>query len=328
MKLLTKAVCRTFCLAPLVLLGMMDLASCGVFKWRLVTAEHQPHSLEFLSLFFTDPNYGWAITPSQLLQTSDGGKTWSERLADDNKTFYSLEFVSQTTGFIVGTQRKAEGRTALILKTEDSGRSWSETPLVLPASQFQLHDISFCSPQVGWAVGADLIIHTTDAGQTWNTQRSGKNEEMLFSIACVSPERAWVVGQNGLILQTKDGGRSWSNQDSGTTDKLVRVRFFGNEGWIVGGSAEKATLLRTADGGGSWERLQLDTSAALFDIYMNGQQGWLVGQTGTILETNDGGRTWQREKSPTDNDLVSVFFLDPDTGWIGGNKHTLLRLSN
>lgn len=332
MTLFIKTVCRTLCLASLVLLGMIDFASCNVSKWRLVTTEPHPHSLEFLSLFFTDPNHGWAITPSQLLETSDGGKTWSERLAGDDKTFYSLEFVSQSIGFIVGTQRKAEGRAALILRTEDNGKSWSESAINIPISningQLQLHSISFCNSQIGWAVGADLILHTTDGGQTWETQRSGKNAEVLFGVACVTPERAWLVGQDGLILQTKDGGQSWSHQDSGTRDNLVRVRFFGNSGWIVGGSAGKGTLLRMRDGGASWERVPLDVSAALFDIYINGQQGWLIGTAGTILQTSDGGQTWQRERSPADNDLVSIFFLNPQKGWIGGDRHTVLRLSD
>lgn len=109
-------------LASLVLLGLMVFVACGKSRWRLVSAEPHPHTLEFVSLFFGDSDHGWGITPLQLLETSDGGKTWVERLRSDDKSFYSMEFVSQSTGFVVGGQRKVGHREALIVRTDDSGK--------------------------------------------------------------------------------------------------------------------------------------------------------------------------------------------------------------
>ncbi len=318
----------------LALLITGGFGSCATSNWQILTQDNVSDGLDIISINFTNSNHGWALTAFQLLETNDGGKTWTAQLeSDDGKmAFYSFDFISLTTGFIVGVQRKGEGRATLILRTIDGGKTWQESPFNVSSpnakAPLQLNSVSFCNPQVGWAAGSDLILHTTDGGQTWETQRSGKNEEVLFGVACVSPERAWVVGQDGLILQTKDGGRSWSRQDGGTTDNnLVRVRFFGDSGWIVGGRAGNGTLLRTRDGGAKWERLQLNTSEALFDIYMNGQQGWIAGASGTILHTNDSGQTWQRERSPTNNDLTSIFFLNQQQGWIGGDKRTILRLA-
>jgi photosystem II stability/assembly factor-like uncharacterized protein len=171
--------------------------------------------------------------------------------------------------------------------------------------------VSFCNDRVGWAVGSGLILHTVNSGESWEIQRPYNKDETLFSIACLSPERAWVVGTDGLILQTKDGGKTWSQQDSGTKLNLVRVRFFGSDGWITGGMAGKGILLRTRNGGESWETAPLETSVPLLDIYVSGLQGWIVGAEGTILQSNDGGQAWQQQKSPTDNDLTSLFFLNP-----------------
>ena len=63
----------------------------------------------------------------------------------------------------------------------------------------------------------------------------------------------------------------------------------------------------------------------LFDIYMSENTGWIAGAAGTLLHTDDGGNTWSREPSSTTNDLTCIFFLDNDTGWIGGDKLTLLQ---
>lgn len=188
--------------------------------------------------------------------------------------------------------------------------------------------VAFTDIKHGWALTVFQLLETNDGGQIWERQRSGNKEEVFFGVACISPERASAVGQDGLILQTGDGGKTWSRQDSGATDNLVRARFFDDSGWIVGGSAGEGTLLRTRDGGATWERVPLDASEALFDIYINGQQGWIVGANGTILHTSDGGQSWQQERSPIKDNLVGIFFLNPQQGWISGDKRTILRLSD
>ena len=312
----------------------MSFGSCTTKRWQLLHADNVSDGVAIFALSFSEANHGWALTPLQLLETVDGGQTWTEQMTSEGaeKAFYSLTFIEPATGFIVGAQRKGDGYTALILRTTNGGKTWQESPVnVAPVQDIHaphgLHSISFCGPRFGWAAGSSLILHTTNGGQTWETQRGGNNKETLFSVACVSPERAWAVGIDGLILQTADGGQSWHRQSSGTTDTLVRVRFFGDNGWIVGGLAGKGTLLRTRDGGATWEQMSLKSSEGLTDIYMNGQQGWIVGTNGTILHTKDGGQTWQQEISPTNNSLTTIFFLNQQQGWIGGDQRTILRLA-
>jgi photosystem II stability/assembly factor-like uncharacterized protein len=189
-----------------------------------------------------------------------------------------------------------------------------------------LHAVSFCDPQVGWAVGSNVIVRTTNGGQTWETQRSN-NEEVLFSVACLSPDRAWAVGQNGLILYTMDGGKSWGKQASGTTENLAHVRAAGNDVWIVGGRAGRGVLLHNRDGA-NWQTQPLDVSEALFDVYISGRLGWIVGANGTILQTTNSGQTWIQQESPTKNNLMCLFFLSSHQGWAGGDRRTLLHFAD
>lgn len=306
------------------------VAACKVSKWQLMTAGEHPHTPAFLAVSFTDPAHGWGLTPTALFETSDSGRTWISRIEDTDakRTFFSLEFVNGLTGFIVGAQRTGSDRLPLILRTTDGGKSWQDTIIKPTATNAALilNAVSFCNPQVGWAVGSNVIVRTTNGGQTWESQRSG-NEEVLFSVACLNPEHALAVGQKGLILYTMDGGKSWDRQTSGTTDNLARVRFFGEEGWIVGGMAGKSLLLRTRDAGANWRSQQLDLSEALFDIYFSGTRGWMVGANGTILQTTDSGQTWQGQESSTKNNLMCLFFLSPRQGWAAGDKQTVLRFS-
>lgn len=323
-------ICCALCLA--LMLITMGFGSCATRRWQLLTTGTAAISNEppISALAFTDANHGWAVTPAQLLETMDGGQTWTERLTGEGKAFHSLAFVSPTTGWIVGSQRDSGSYKALIMQTTDGGKTWQPQVVnVAPQQEArvapQLLSVSFCNPSVGWAVGSNVIVHTANGGQTWETQHNGNRDESLHSVECVSPERAWTVGQDGIILRTEDGGTSWTRQESGTKATLGRVRFFGDSGWVVG---LDGTLLQTRDGGAKWERQRVNLSKALFDIYINGRQGWIVGADGTILYTDDGGQTWQGQKSPTSNDLVSLFFINPHRGWAGGDKRTLLRFSD
>jgi photosystem II stability/assembly factor-like uncharacterized protein len=331
MTTITKA-CRSHRFMLLAVIGMSVALSCATSRWKILTEDSQhPHAVELISVAFTDPNHGWAINAIELWETKDGGTTWSTRLAGNNRYFHSLMFIDQNTGWIVGTKGVGEIRKVLVLRTTDGGQTWLESNVDIITSPYVkgvsgLQSVSFCTPQIGWAVGADLVIHSTDGGQTWEKQRSG-SAEVLYGVQCISPLQAWSVGQDGLVLRTENGGKNWFRQDSETTATLTRVRLFDGIGWIVGGLTEKGILLRTSEDGSKWQQVPTSTSETLFDIHMNSQQGWIVGAKGTILHSNDKGQTWDREKSPTHNDLINIFFLNPQLGWISGSKLTLVRLS-
>jgi len=309
------------------LLAITIWAACTDSNWHLVGTGEHPHDPPFLALSFTDSDHGWGITPTALFETSDGGQKWISRLesSDGRRTFVSVNFVNRHNGFIVGAQGTGTERSPLIVRTIDGGKSWQDTsiPDRSMVTRGGLHGVGFCA-DLGWAVGVNVILDTTNGGQTWEMQRKNK-DEVLFSVACLSASRACAVGQNGLILCTKDGGKTWVSQTSGTTDNLARIRFFGEDGWIVGGIAGKSVLLRTRDAGTNWQPQQLDISEALFDIYFSGTRGWIVGANGTLLQSTDGGQTWEPQVSSTKNNLMCLFFLSPHLGWAGGDKQTLLR---
>lgn len=322
--------CCALCFT-LVLFSVMCFGSCSTKRWRLVSSDSATHAPAISALAFTDSNHGWALTPWDFSETEDGGRTWTERLTSSGeRAFYSFTFVSQTTGWIVGSQRDGDTYGALIMQTTDGGKTWQRQATdIVPRQDIRraprFYSVSFCNSSSGWAAGSGVIVRTADGGQTWETQRSANTDEELLGITCISPERAWAVGQDGVILYTEDGGRTWNRQQSNTESTLLRVRFLNGNGWIVG---LNGTLLKTRDGGLTWQHQQLDSSAGLFDIYVNDRQGWIVGSEGTILHTEDGGRTWRRQESPTDNDLTSLFFINTQQGWAGGSKSTLLRFSD
>lgn len=307
-----------------LLLVICTTVACSDRGWRVLTTDPTTHALPITGLAFFDDVHGWTITPYELSQTADGGRTWKTLSLGEERSFLSLSFADPATGWIVGSQIQDGERHALIMHTSDGGRSWHQQHASITPP---LVSVKFCDTTTGWALGPKVIAHTADGGNTWQVQYSNKGDERLMGIECVSPQRAWAVADNGSVLHTEDGGITWMRQDVGTDASLLRVRFFGEDGWIVG---SRGIILRTRDGGSTWERqsLDIDSDSVLTDIHIIGEQGWLIGSPGVMFHTADAGRTWHRQKYSSDRDLLCLFFVSPHRGWAGGEKRTLLRFSD
>lgn len=297
-------------------------------RWKLLGAERGSHGTYLVDLWFTDLKRGFALTPAGLLKTKDGGRTWESALRSGlpEKVFSAVAFADEMRGWIVGGRVQDGKEMPLILHTTDGGVSWvQQTVEVNDSSPHGLYGVRFFSSQEGWAVGQGIIAHTVDAGDTWKAQRVSHNQEWLFSVDLIDSKYIWAVGKDGLILHSVDGGITWARQESSTQNSLSRIRFFGGQGWIVGSSG---TSLHLSGVDKKWVQVKININEELLDINLNGLDGWIVGSRGTILNTGDGGKTWRRQKSPTINTLSCLFFLDTNNAWIGGDKRTLLHLSD
>jgi photosystem II stability/assembly factor-like uncharacterized protein len=294
------------------------LVSCTDKQWRSLSTDTLSHDLAISDIKFLDSNHGWALTPSQLLETFDGGYKWAEKLEGKERSFYSMEFVDSATGWIVGSQINDNSTHALVLQTLDEGESWHSQQVDIDES---LLSVSFYNSKIGAAAGKNHIIYTSDGGQTWKIIYKGNNVERLRNIVCISAERIVAIGEDGLILFTEDSGKNWKHQEIEKKSTLLRVRFFGNKGWIVG---LNGVLLSSSDSGMSWIIHPLKFSTALTDIYINDLEGWIVGEDGIILKSTDGGQTWQQQISPTNQQILCLFFINPNKGWAGGQRLTFL----
>ncbi len=67
---------------------------------------------------------------------------------------------------------------------------------------------------------------------------------------------------------------------------------------------------------GTWEKMEAPTDAYLHSVcFTDSLYGWAVGDGGAIIHTGDGGNTWTLQNSGTENNIMSVFFLNRDQGW-------------
>jgi photosystem II stability/assembly factor-like uncharacterized protein len=146
--------------------------------------------------------------PLTIISSTDSGVTWHVPANpvpfhnDPDNSLGGLGFADKDLGFAVGTASREGIPTALVLRTIDSGATW--TPLFpFPEAADDYVDVAVINSQSAIAVGGatagivGAIIRTDDGGNTWQLQTSG------------APARlngvSFADGQNG---PTKPGGRA------------------------------------------------------------------------------------------------------------------------
>lgn len=218
-------------------------------------------------------------SPSYLLTTNDGGKTWKVLNFSDafRKRITKLFFYGDNSGFAVG-----EAGTLLSITGADPVIKKLPSP-----AEYLLNDGYFADNFRGAIVGgAGTILFTDDAGVSWKRSFiAGKDNKKLNTVFFLNASTGWAAGADGLIYQTVNGGKAWRKQKSGVSNDLTGV-FFNDSanGWAIG---EGGTILRSSTAGNVWERVNVKTKHRLEKIIFSGNRGWIVGFGGTILFYED-----------------------------------------
>lgn len=245
---------------------------------------------DLAEIYFLDDKHGWAVGANGTIVATDNGQDWELQTSKVGNGLKGIYFVNKDVGLAVG-------ESDTILSTKNGGRSWK----VLQGGQLgavgdddanMYNAIQFLDEETGWLAGvrvspstqgqSALIQKTTDGGQSWVTQETGK-EDILEDIFFLNASMGWAVGENGVILHTDNGGESWTEQTSGTQETLRSVGFADeNNGWATGGDFGVGAILHTTDGGETWE-LEDSTEKLVKVFVLDGKNVWLASSTGAIM---------------------------------------------
>jgi photosystem II stability/assembly factor-like uncharacterized protein len=164
-------------------------------------------NVSFLSIDFANHDTGWIGGANGVLfKTTNCGLNWIQKNTGVDTRLYGLSFVSKDTGWAGGFNYTGDSK---ILFTSTSGESWIVN-YIDPVGQ-GVENIFFTSAREGWATGLPgKIIHTTNAGISWDFQNSNVGNIHLFSGYFVTSKIGWIVGYagtgNGKIIKTNTGG--------------------------------------------------------------------------------------------------------------------------
>lgn len=214
-----------------------------------------------------------------------------------------------------GERLVAVGSRGHIVYSDDMGATWTQAPS--PTRQM-LTAVDFVDANNGWAVGHDsLILHTSDAGETWDIQyrdpaleesrdeqAGGLLERPLMDVWFRNANTGFAVGAYGLFLRTDDGGQNWEelpdlvdNEFGFHYNAMTAVK---NTGLFLVG--EMGTMYRSTDFGDTWETIQdLPYDGSLFGTAGTGRGNEVLvwGLRGNMYRSSDFGDTWEQIRLET-----------------------------
>ncbi|MCX7554784.1 YCF48-related protein [Marinicella sp. S1101] len=211
----------------------------------------------------------------------------------------------------VGNELIMVGERGHILKSNDGGQYWRQienVPVNITLTKVVVQNRNV------WAVGHDAaIIHSSDAGETWELQFYDADREVpLLSAHFVDENTGFVIGAYGTILSTTDGGQNW-NDDliSEELDYHLNDITLGEDGnYYI--AAEAGYFFRSLDAGETWEDVELPYMGSMFGVETLGDEIILFGLRGNVLSSMDQGLTWEEISASEPNNLFGATALDDD----------------
>ncbi|HWZ22365.1 MAG TPA: YCF48-related protein, partial [Cytophagaceae bacterium] len=267
-----------------------------------------------LAVDFPTPTTGYISgNNGAVYKTTDGGQTYQNICPLSGYDYYSLDFVSATTGYLVNSYSTDKGN---VYKTTDGGQNW--VLLSVPTTQWRC--VKFINTQVGFVGGGVVndsnyngnLYRTADGGNTW-TQIVISNLKSVTGIYFVDANIGHMSCDEGQVYVTSDGGQTWTLQNLNlnttlpTTQLITGDIFFknANEGYCLTRTVyyNDMFLMKTMDGGNNWSRIALPASGFTTSnsyvciAFADNNTGYISGgniteDKGVILKSTDGGSTW------------------------------------
>ena len=253
-----------------------------------VSAVDAQHAWVVATRIFT-PSHGLdtiQITYTHVLQTSDGGKTWSvlepglpgvpHSTSPSAPRIFWAALVNATTGWLNGPT------LTTLLVTRDAGHTWQQRALPVLQTKIPPNDAAtaqLAAPTFLSAQNAILPVTALSGGH--------------FTLS-------WYV--------TQDDGTTWTVTPALTLPQYSGFDYLDMTHWSVLDTTN-TTLYKTADGGQHWATSQpkADFQRIVGMQFLSATTGWAIGynipanvssmnDSDTVsspLKTSDGGQTWQ-----------------------------------
>jgi len=230
-------------------------------------------------------------------------------------------FVNDNTGFVSFANR--------LLKTTDGGTNWFTVKTFIP--QYFISTVYFINENTGWA-GIVLtqkppfayIYITHDGGVNWTTQTnivSSYISDIKFFDASTGFAFGQVRPATSLVAKTTNGGSNWTlTYPLGDYKSIMKASFIDvNTGWVCTNdfSYGNSYIYRTINSGISWVQMYPTAFSYLQSIYFINSNTGWIGGYTGINKTTNGGTNWVIQYNNGDS-VTSIKFLNDTFGWAIG----------
>ncbi|MDX2136419.1 MAG: YCF48-related protein [Saprospiraceae bacterium] len=219
--------------------------------------------------------YDFAILYMQLLQTTDGGKTWTEKLLDGFKIpgwsyINNVYFWDAQNGIVCGDPAPLDPDTVPfyeIYRTSDGGQNWTRVPKsALAAPLPGDFGLGNCYAAVGdhfwFGTVQGMLYHSPDRGATWQTYTTGMPSTGILSFAdslngiCGNN----LGGRESIVWRTVDGGKTWKDVSPAGDYNLSSAAIIPGSRYFLVTTMDSIAdgpfrTLISKDGGNTWQQI-------------------------------------------------------------------------
>lgn len=248
---------------------------------------------------------------SSLLTSIDEGSTWTD---SSTCSVAPLAASCVTTAKI---SRDAYvllvGTPGRIIRSVDSGHSWSAVPLPAPAPTLTVlcaeEDASGGILAIAGTL-EDGVYRSVDSGITWESANVGLLDMAVFSIAmsvAARDEGVILIGTLSGVFRSWNRGRSWHSLElPDCTSPVLSIAISPNAAGdcLVVAGTESGDLFRSCNFGDSWSHVYIDSDLGevVKILFLEGDHPGRIPiaifNLG-ILVSYDAGFTWQKAKGDT-----------------------------
>jgi photosystem II stability/assembly factor-like uncharacterized protein len=311
---------------------------------------------QFTSTDFLNSRTGWVAAVNHpasvkamaagLLATRDGGQHWTFIPIKNWTGIGSIDFVSDSSGWLMVTKGGTAHGTVAIIYTDDGGKQWktqwSSTDFNEALSSKMR--IKFVSAQQGYAFTGTQILKTADGGASWERVPFNVAGFSPVSTDMISPETGYAAGSEGsgantlgVVLKTVDGGGQWTMVFSATpadhyAPYSASIAATGKQHVEVLYQDEVTMGMQvemSADGGVKWKAQSTATSEANGGYagplhFVSDLTGMVPISSGAspvpsgILTTHDGGSHWSESGVKRDWSMNQVDLVTGEDAWATG----------
>ncbi len=315
-----------------------------------ITMLNQERNSSYRGLSVVDDQTIWVSGSNGTVGLSgDGGRNWQwvNPIGYEKTDFRDIEAFDENHALVISA-----GSPAIILSTDDGGRSWREV-FSDKRPEIFYDGFAFTAKGTGIAFGDAIngkmpLLKTADFGKTWNDISSNLAYNITAgeagfaasgtSIYCNDRGQFWIAtgGSIAHIYHSADEGQHWDRyncpviQGKNSTGPFSIAFYTSTVGTVVGGDYRddknkvKNSFL-THDGGKTWSAPT--TAPAGFKsavIYLSRKKLACTGTSGTDL-SDDGGKNWKNISTDSFNAIQKA--KKGKALYLVGDKGKIARLT-
>jgi photosystem II stability/assembly factor-like uncharacterized protein len=305
------------------------------------TLQYSDSLKDMSKIFFINSNTGWiASNNSSILKTTNGGVNWTEynfanSIPNVILTFTdAIHFTDLNNGFITCGKAASSYTFSYVLKTTDSGVSWTKKDSLVSTTlkrRWYALDINGVD---GVLAGDQKNIekYSSNFGETWSFSTAINDPffYMLKYVKFLNTNDVIALGEGNEfysiptpIYKSTDKGINWIKKNLSFTNKYDRIKdaYFkdGINGIGVGSNGfGRIYIVKTTDAGETWNYSTADFAFGLQALAGVNNDLYALGTGSHIIKSNDFGNTWQLIPLFTPSSIVGIQF-------IGGKGFSITR---